>query len=295
MVHGVNSMIVGVGEVLWDLLPGGPRPGGAPCNVAYHAAQLGNRGVIVGRVGRDTLGDDLLAFLAQSGVDISAVQRDTSRPTGTVEVALDGTEPRYTITEHVAWDFLAASVEARAVMRQADVVCVGSLAHRAPVTRSAIQTLLDQVGERARVIFDLNLRPPFIEAEAIRAVLARSDVVKASAAEVEQLAGLLGCRAPLDWLLGIGVEMVCVTRGRAGASLTSADGTVAVPGIETDPAAGDPVGAGDAFTAALADRLVRNVSAVEALAAANRYAALVASKHGAMPTISRAELRAAGW
>ena len=53
-----KSTIVGLGELLWDLLPSGRQLGGAPANFAYHAAALGDRGVVASRVGDDDLGRD---------------------------------------------------------------------------------------------------------------------------------------------------------------------------------------------------------------------------------------------
>lgn len=291
-----EKTVVAIGEALWDLFPDGPQPGGAPCNVAYHARRLGDRGVIVTRLGSDGPGDELLRFLARRGVNTDHVQRDDVRPTGTVAVTIEDSEPRFTITDDVAWDYLAASEEARALARSADAVCVGSLAQRREPSRSTIQSLLSEARGRALVVFDVNLRPPFIDPEVIETTVRAADVVKMNEAEVVRLSARLGRPSLLDWLLEeIGVRAVCVTRGTHGASITTTAGTVSAPGIEIDPSGGDAVGAGDAFTAAIAHQLARDAPPAEALQAANRYAALVASKRGAMPAISPEELAAIGW
>ncbi|MDH3497097.1 MAG: carbohydrate kinase [Gemmatimonadota bacterium] len=291
----MRKTIVAIGEALWDVFPDRRRPGGAPCNVAFHAAQLGNRSAIVTRVGVDAAGDDLVAFLRARGVDTGLVQRDAARPTGTVAVTLAGGEPRYTITEGVAWDYLAPDEAARALVRTADAVCVGSLAQRSAASRATIRQLLEAAKGQALVVFDANLRLPFVDSNVIAATCRRADVVKLSEEEVDRLAALLARPAPLEWLLGeAGVTAVCVTRGKDGASLTTRQGTVSAPGVDLDTSAGDAVGAGDAFTAALVHRLVRNATREDALQTANRYAALVASRQGAMPELSAEDLAGTG-
>ena len=285
------KIIVAIGEALWDVFPDQRRPGGAPCNVAFHAARLGDRGVIVTRVGDDAPGDELVAFLRERGVDTAYVQRDCTRPTGTVLVTIESSEPRYTITQAVAWDYIAAEDDARALMRTADAICIGSLAQRGEASHAAIRRLLSDARGPALVVFDVNLRPPFIDAEVIDATLRVADVVKTSESEVGRVSTLLDRPALIRWLLeDVGVQAVCVTRGAGGASITTRQGTVSAPGVEIDTSTGDAVGAGDAFTAAMAHQLVRNATPEETIHAANRYAALVAAKKGAMPVVSSEEL-----
>src|SRR6476659_3868532 len=99
--------VLGLGEVLWDLLPGGKALGGAPCNFVFHCHQLGHPAAIVSRVGADDLGLELRSALRGLGLDDGLVQEDAEHPTGTVSVELEAGQPRYTIHENVAWDFLA--------------------------------------------------------------------------------------------------------------------------------------------------------------------------------------------
>jgi len=288
--------VVAIGEALWDVFPDQRRPGGAPCNVACHAARLGDRGVIVTRVGDDAAGEELVAFLRERGVVTDYVQRDDTRPTGTVSVTIEDSDPRYAITDDVAWDYLAAEGDARALMRTADAICVGSLAQRREPSRAAIRQLLSDARGQALVVFDVNLRPPFIDADVIDATLRVADVVKMSESEVARLSTLLDRPSLIRWLLqSVGVQAVCVTRGKGGASITTSHGTVSAPGVEIDASTGDAVGSGDAFTAAMAHRLAGNATPQETLHAANRYAALVATKRGAVPALSFDDLAAIGF
>ncbi len=291
----MSKTIVAIGEALWDVFPDQRRPGGAPCNVAYHAARLGDRGVIVTRVGDDSAGADLVAFLRERGVVTDFVQRDGTRPTGTVSVTIEESEPRYAITEDVAWDYIAAEDDARTLTRTADIICVGSLAQRSEPSRAGIHQLLSEARGQALVVFDVNLRPPFIDAEVIDATLRTADVVKMSESEVARLSMVLERPSLISWLLqDVGVRAVCVTRGKGGASITTLQGTVSTPGTAIDASTGDAVGAGDAFTAAMAHQLVRNATLQETLHVANRYAALVATKRGAMPVLSSDDLAGIG-
>jgi fructokinase len=290
-----SKTIVAIGEALWDVFPDGRRPGGAPCNVAFHAARLGDRGVIITRVGDDAAGVKLAAFLHARDVDTGYIQRDATRPTGTVSVTIDDVEPQYTIADAVAWDHIAADDEARVLARTADAICVGSLAQRREPSRATIRQLLSDAHGHALVVFDVNLRPPFVDPAVLDATFRIADVVKMSESEVARLSTVLGRPSLVQWLLeDIGVRSVCVTRGRGGASMATPQGTVSAPGMEIDASTGDAVGAGDAFTAAMVHQLVHNATPQETLHAANRYAALVATKQGAMPLISSAELVAIG-
>lgn len=288
--------VVAIGEALWDVFPDRRRAGGAPCNVACHAARLGDRGLIVTRVGEDAAGEELVGFLRGRGVVTDYVQRDRAKPTGTVSVTIDDDGPRYAIGEDVAWDYIAAEEDARALVRTADAICVGSLAQRSGPSRAAIRRLLSDASGHALVVFDVNLRPPFIDGEVIDATLRVADVVKMSEGEVARISRLLDRPSLIEWLLeSAGVQAVCVTRGKGGASISTRQGTVTAPGVDVDTSTGDAVGAGDAFTAALAHRLIRSATPQEALEAANGYAALVATKKGAVPALSAADLAAIGW
>jgi fructokinase len=283
--------IVAIGEALWDIFPDERRPGGAPCNVAFHAARLGDQGAIITRVGCDELGSELIEFLGECGVVTDCVQRDGAKPTGTVLVTVESPEPQYEIVEDVAWDYITADELARGLAGDADAICVGSLAQRTEGGRKGIHSLLSEARGHAQIVFDVNLRSPFIDVDAIATTLQVSNVVKLNETEVAQLSDLLRRPSLISWLIDqVGVDAVFVTRGADGASVSTVDGTVSAPGMATDTSGGDPVGAGDAFTAMMMHQLVRQATPEHTLHAANRYAALVATKQGAMPEISAEEL-----
>src|ERR1700716_3050353 len=78
--------IVGLGELLWDLLPAGKQLGGAPANFAYITSLLGDAGIPGSRLGQDELGEEAIRRLGQLGLPTDSIQRDTQHPTRTVKV-----------------------------------------------------------------------------------------------------------------------------------------------------------------------------------------------------------------
>ena len=86
----MKKKVVGLGEVLWDLLPRGTCLGGAPANFAYITALMGDQGIVASRVGEDSRGLEALRRMEEVGLDIDHVQTDREHPTGIVNVDLDG-------------------------------------------------------------------------------------------------------------------------------------------------------------------------------------------------------------
>src|SRR3954469_6402957 len=139
-----KPVVVGIGEVLWDMLPGGKQLGGAPANFAYHARALGADGVVVSQVGDDDLGREILERFGTLGLPTTHLGTDSVHPTSRVDVRVDAAGvPRYVIYENVAWDFLPATPELLALAGRADAICFGTLAQRSPVTRDTIRAVLD--------------------------------------------------------------------------------------------------------------------------------------------------------
>jgi fructokinase len=289
-----GKIVVGIGELLWDILGGEKHLGGAPANFAYHARVLGDEGIPVSRVGTDALGDELLDQLAEWGVPSEYVQRDPDRPTGTVQIELDAEgQPEFLVTPHVAWDRLRPTRTLLALAGRADAVCYGTLAQRFPVSRRTIRTFLAAARQALRVC-DLNLRADFLDlaaddAPAIELVsdsLRRAGVLKLNEDEFRTLRVALNREeagaALAAWLRReFRLRLVCVTRGARGCVLYSARRRIADPGVGVPVA--DTVGSGDAFTAAMVHGLLRRRGLADVAAHANRVGAYVASQPGATP------------
>jgi fructokinase len=290
MSSDLCPIVVGLGEVLWDCFPEGRRPGGAPANVAFHANQLGLRGVVYSRVGRDELGDAMLTFLAEHGLQTDYVFRDAHHATGQAGIVYDAQgEPSFEFGPDVAWDHLEFHTAAETLMASAAAVCFGTLAQRHEDSREAIHRCLEAVDPAGWIVYDVNLRKPHYERSWIERSFAAARLVKVNEDEVRVIAALF------DWPESdaasaaarirefYGVELVCVTRGARGSTLYGSEGEISHPGVQVT--ATDPVGAGDAFTAALIFARLQGWSLPQTAEFANRYAALVAARPGAMPEV----------
>jgi fructokinase len=285
----VSLRIVGIGEVLWDLLPSGPQLGGAPINFAYHAGALGAEAVAISRIGTDPHGDEIRTLLAERGIDVRCLQTDTALPTGTVHVTLasDG-QPHYDIRENAAWDGLQVDALAQHVCSRADAICFGTLAQRSLASRTAIRTLVASTPATSLRILDVNLRLQFYSRELLADSLAVSNIVKVNDDELPVLALLFGLhgdeRAQMAQMMERwDLRAVALTRGPRGALLYTRTEWSDHPGFPATVA--DTIGAGDSFTAAMTIGLLRGWPLDVVNERANRVASHVASSRGAMPVI----------
>ena len=280
------------GEVLWDLFPDAERLGGAPANVAYHLAALGREVALVSRVGDDPAGRRATAALAAAGVEVSAVQTDRVRPTGAVEVALEGGEARYRLRAGCAWEHIEFDGAAAAAVAGAHAICFGTLSQRQAAARGALEAALAARGAGCLAVCDLNLRPGEQDRELVRWALGAAELIKLNEREEAQLAALFGVRDVVDWLLGdLAMRQVALTRGPAGCTIfTTAGQRFDQAGFPTTPGC-DTVGCGDAFSAVWIDRLLAGAPLAPALEAACRYASFVAGQPGATPPIPPALVR----
>ncbi|MCC7055198.1 MAG: carbohydrate kinase [Gemmatimonadaceae bacterium] len=284
--------IVGIGEVLWDMLPTGAQLGGAPANFSYHANALGAASCIVSRVGDDPLGHDIRERMAALGVGCECIQVDPAHPTGTVTVTVDAQgQPLFDIRQDVAWDHLEVTAVALRTVAAADAVCFGTLAQRADTARASVRALLGAAHSGALRILDVNLRQHYWSKALIEESLALATVLKVNDTELPRLATLFGLtgdvRAQIDQLAERwGLRAVAYTRGEHGSLLRTAHEWSEHPGVPTT--VGDTVGAGDAFTAAMTIGLLSGWSLDDVNAHANRVAAYVASQSGGTPVLSAA-------
>ena len=174
-----DPLIVGIGEILWDVLPEGKKLGGAPSNFAYHVSQLGLASCVASAIGGDALGQEAAGTL--DGKQVTHLLQRVDFPTGTVQVELDARGvPRYDIRTGVAWDNIPYTDALDALAERTRAVCFGSLAQRSPVSQETIARFLDRMpddGDRYR-IFDINLRQDFYTKEVIERSLAKCNVLK---------------------------------------------------------------------------------------------------------------------
>lgn len=279
-------LVVGVGEILWDLLPAGQVLGGAPANFACQARRLGARAALISATGADTLGEEARHRLQSHGVDASAVVTVHAQPTGTVDVELGpGGEPAYSIAEPVAWDFMPVTPWAMTLARSTDAICFGSLALRRPVSRATIHAVIDAASSRCLRVFDVNLRPPWIVPEVVRTLLERANVVKMNDSELQAVTKMLdlhgGEAQRIEDLAALyQLRLVAVTKGSAGCRLFAGGQHVAHPGCPVRQVV-DTVGAGDAFTAAMVLCLCHDLPLEVIAETSNRVASSACRQSGA--------------
>jgi|688.fasta_scaffold16703_2 fructokinase len=290
-----SPVVVGLGETLWDVFPDGAVWGGAPANVACHAAGLGAESFMVSSVGCDELGERGIAALESHGIDCRHVQRDPRHPTGTVTVSLGPAgDASYVFASDTAWDHLAWEPSLGDLAARASAVCFGTLGQRAEESRRMIRRFLTAAGKAVRV-FDVNLRQAFYSPELIRESLDLANVLKLNDDELPVVAAACGVSAddPVAVVRELaerhGLRLVALTRGAAG-SLLVADGVVSTRPAEARTIV-DTVGAGDAFTAAVVMGLLGGRPLETMHDHAARLAAFVCGHRGATPQIP-AELRA---
>ncbi len=251
---------------------------------------LGEHAVIASRIGKEQLDEELLYDLRQRGIDVGYMQRDVNLPTGTAQVSVspDG-QPAFEIRQPSAWDALEWSTEWERLARQANAVCFGTLAQRSELSRATINTFLKATRPDCVRVFDVNLRPPFSSRDLIVNSMRLATIAKLNEEEFVEVCGMMGLPArnlPEDarsFARSMDLELVCLTRGRSGSLLATPQEIAEHPGFAVQVA--DTVGAGDAFTAAVAGCWISHLGLDKTNVMANRWAAWVASQHGAMPAI----------
>lgn len=291
-----NLTVVGLGESLWDVLPGGKVLGGAPLNVACHAhailrGSMEGEAVVASRVGTDELGNQVIRELEQRGIKTDYVQRDTAHPTSTVNITLEAGQPTYTFAPDIAWDHLEFTPAWAERAARSDAVCFGTLAQRSQQSREAIWRFLDAAPQAIR-LFDVNLRQDFFDQESILEGCRRATLVKLNEQELPVIAEFLNLTAgePHEQLKQMierfHLNAAVLTRGERGTLLVLPDEVIDPPQV-TYPAAAhaDAVGAGDACSAAVLVGSLLKLSSTRIAELANHLGAYVASQPGATPEI----------
>ncbi|MDO8930451.1 MAG: PfkB family carbohydrate kinase, partial [Bacteroidota bacterium] len=233
-----NNQILCIGEILWDNLPSGAKPGGAPMNVALHLNRIGQKVSISSKVGNDDQGKKLLVFLEDSGLKTDLIQTDETLPTSEVLVHLDeNNNATYEICEPVAWDNLVLTDSLNSQAKTSGLIIYGTLASRNPETRNTILHLLENDVVK---LIDVNLRQPYDTREIVEQLILKSDIVKLNDEEL----GVFGQwynkhkhdeKSLVKWFAEeYNSKMVCVTKGDKGALLYSDGEFYEHPGFKVD-------------------------------------------------------------
>lgn len=285
-----NTIVVGMGEALWDMLPEGKKIGGAPANFAYHVSQFGLDSRVVSAVGEDELGTEILKNFREK--KLNCMIETVPYPTGTVQVELDiNGVPCYDIREGVAWDNIPFTPALEGLARQTRAVCFGSLAQRSVVSRETINRFLDAMpdGEGQYKIFDINLRQGFYTKEILCNSMRKCNILKINDEELVTVSRMFGYPG-IDlqdkcWILlaKYNLRMLILTCGVNGSYVFTPGeiSFVETPKVEV----ADTVGAGDSFTAAFVASILKGKPVPEAHKIAVATSAFVCTQNGAMPVL----------
>ena len=283
----MKKLVVGLGEVLWDVFPDGKKLGGAPANFAFYAGQFGNEAVTISAIGTDDLGTETLDTLEKC--HLKCVIPRVPFETGTVQVTLNAQGvPAYEITEGVAWDNIPFTSEMETIAHRCDAVCWGSLAQRSQTSRSSILRFIDSTRENCLRIFDINLRGSFYTKEVIEESLRRCNIFKINDEEFATIITMFdyGCYQSVEGccqalVKDYNLKQFILTCGAAGSFVFSADGTFSkLPAPKVEVA--DTVGAGDSFTGTFCSALLAGLPVKDAHQLAGEVSAYVCTQNGAM-------------
>ncbi len=267
----------------------GMFPGGKGGNQAVQASRLGAEVYLVGRVGEDVLGEQLLGSLQSSGVITQFVRRDPAVKTAAccIHVDSDGHNSIVIVPEAN----LAVSFEdidaARPIIRSADVL-LGQL-------EISLKTVEYAIAVAAEYGVPAILNPAPAQ-QIAKELYANVTILTPNETEAEMLSGVPASTAGWESaaaskLLAFGPKMVILTLGERGAYLADGQRELLIPTYSVPVV--DATAAGDAFNGALAVALAEEMAIDQAIAFANAAGALATTRDGAQPSLAtRAEVDA---
>lgn len=240
-----------IGEVLWDQFPGGSRVlGGAPFNVAWNLAGFGERPLLLSAVGDDNDGRRILECMRDWGMSTAGVEVHFRHATGLVRISDAEENPRYEILPNRAWDFLHRP-GIPVGQDQFGLLYHGSLACRSAKNRELIMSLRRETG--LPVFLDINIRPPWFDAEWTDTMLPMVTWLKLNRDELAQVSG--NPRTEPQDIVEISsmlmdryeIGHILVTDGANGAHYLSRSGEHHFQAAPAVKGFVDSVGAGDSF------------------------------------------------
>jgi len=291
MIRKKIFKIIGLGEILWDVLPEGKKLGGAPANFAYYVSKLGQIGIVASRVGNDSLGKEILESMEKLNLNKKYIQIDSNYPTGTVSVELDNNgQPDYIIHKNVAWDYLDFSKSWKQLAKEADVICFGTLAQRSYKSKNTIFDFLKSARPEVIKLLDINIRQNFYSIEVIEESIKLSNILKLNTDELKIIRNLFtysNNKNEIDLCLELindfKLDLLCLTKGGNGSLVLNNKEYYEHQGYKVSVE--DTIGAGDAFTAAMIVQYIKGKTLKEISDFANRLGSWVSSQSGPTPEV----------
>ncbi|MCY2929811.1 MAG: ribokinase [Planctomycetota bacterium] len=265
-------------------------PGGKGANQAVAAARLGGHCAMIGRVGDDAFGLQLLDALGEEGVECTGVAATREAATGVALILVD----------RCGENSIVVAPGANALLTPDDIYSRCDLFDRAQVVVIQLEIPLPTVRAAttaARRHTRTLVLDPAPAPAAMPAELFQVDVLTPNAREAESITGQLAIEERVDKnvaldLIARGAQAAVLKLGPRGSLVVTADGQFArIPPYNV--AVVDTTGAGDAFTAALAVGVARGSPLPEAALFATAAGALTCTRLGAqtaMPTVDEVRI-----
>lgn len=288
----MTKKILAIGELLWDVLPDERKLGGAPANLAYRLNAMGNPTCLLTRLGDDNDGTAALNILKNHKFNTDFIQIDKQHPTGTVDVFFDEHKnPDYTINVNVAYDFIEWNEDLSKLAASVDCIVYGTLVQRSEKTAVTLHQLIDKA-EKAIKFCDINLRKKCYNQQIVELSLKKANVAKLNHHEAYELGKMFAFREkeliPIvrKLLIDFQLDICLITLEHQGALVVQKNNTIYYsPGYHVKME--DPLGAGDAFSAAFLDELLKSNDIRKSLETGNLYGAIVVEQKGAMQAITK--------
>lgn len=259
-------------------------PGGKGANQAVAASRLGTTTALIGRLGKDSFGAELKAFLGDQGIDLGYLAETAEAHTGTAIITLAEAD-----------NTIVVIPGANGLVDADDVSVVPLL--KGDVAVSQFEIPLPAIAAffaRAREAGATTLLNPAPAQKMPGELLALADILVLNETELGFLASIeLSDHDEAAKIIDVARKLraredqtVCVTLGQRGVLALNGREEIAVPGRAVK--AVDTTGAGDCFVGALAAQLADDVPLRAALAFANAAASISVQRMGAGPSMPSA-------
>jgi fructokinase len=265
--------------------------GGAPLNIAAHAALYGFESYLISAVGDDDLGKDALDNVTRLGINADFVSTRADIQTGRCIVSLDDAGmPTYKIDEAAAFDEISAPATP---LLDFDVLCFGTLALRGEDNVRTLGKIISD-GSFGELYADLNIRAPFYSSRSIEFCLKTATIVKISDEELPTVATSLGIEYTTPDSVARelshrfpNIRLLVITLGEKGSfCIDTSEGRVYRAAAQKATVL-STVGAGDSFGAAFLASYISTHDIPKSLHVASCVSAYVVTKTEAIPLGSK--------
>ncbi len=288
----MKQRVVAFGEVVWDIFPDGKVLGGAPTNLVFRLNSFGDEGVLLSRVGDDSLGSEILHKVEELGMSIENIQIDNVFPTGTVDIKIDNDgRPDFFIKRDVAFDHIEFTAEALMLVRNARCLSFGTLVQRYGLSKNTLRELIKEAPNPIKFL-DLKLRNNCYNKNIIETSLNLANILRVKENELFSLKSELSLfefeskLIAAELLNQFNLDIILVTKGKNGAfALDKNNNYFEDPGYSIKLV--DTVGSGVAFSAGFLHYYLSGKGIGESLQFGNAAGALTATTHGATTKISK--------